>query len=205
MVSQVSLQDKFIKKKVLSNSLEAAGLSTEKAKLLVGLNLENLKDEEIKSKLVSLGFDESEVTLALALLAVQRKQKVAENLNTKEKKKGFFQSVKNAIARISESASVPFGASAAFAIAGISILATIGMAAGLASIISKYAGPSSDAQIEKAISKNQQNTYKLRQDSKELSSNIEEADRLSSKNLTTEKDKEEYAALMDALRQSNEA
>lgn len=206
MISQRAIQKVSLQNELKMNAYKNLGYTVDQARLLTQLNIEDSTEDELRAAAANLGIDTKGMTTEAVIALLKEKQAEGEKKVTKEKKKGFLESVKLAIANIGQSAGMPYGTSMAFAIAGAAILATVGIGGLLGALGSASAKPApSDAQLEKDISKKQQDTYELKNRNKELSSSVSEIDTLNNKKIKTAEDEEKLKELTKSLREQNDA
>lgn len=142
------------------------------------------------------------------ILVTETGQITAEQQENAATAAGLPTEVAEATANIATSASQPYGVGLPFAIAGIALLAAVGLGAGIAGIVSSASGAQAEKQdkaAEEAIQKNSVTIYEKKEENSSLSANLEEYKKLYNKSYRTEEDNERLQELTESLQEADES
>jgi TP901 family phage tail tape measure protein len=142
-----------------------------------------------------------------AVLVVQEGQSTAEGAETAAQTAGLPSEVAEAGANISAAASQPYGSGIPLAVMGVAALAAVGLAGGLAGIISANSGGTSarDQKMESKIADSQNIMYEAKKQNKEISASKDRYIELSSKTDLSIEEQEELQELTESIQDMDES
>jgi hypothetical protein len=157
------------------------------------LGVEGLVNQQQANQLLNV-----EQATQQGILVTQQGNVAAEGAENAQVVAGLPAETAEAAANISSSAAQPYGVGMPFAIAGIALLAAVGLGAGLAGLIAN-AKNNSDAAKTERIAESQNDIYDKKKANAELSSNAQKYEELYRKNNRTQEEEDELKELESSI------
>lgn len=157
------------------------------------LGMEGLVNQKQANQLLNI-----EQATQKGIMVTQQGNVAAEGAENAQVVAGLPAETAEATANIASSAAQPYGIGMPYAMAGIALLAAVGLGAGIAGLISN-AKNNSDAAKTERIAESQNDIYDKKKANAELSSNAQKYEVLYSKQNRTEEEEEELKELESSI------